>query len=242
MSSVSFKNPPAPANQAPVPANQTAASGNQPSQNQTLATTGASVPSMVTNTQLEGEFTARDMAIPYLSLGQKSGTMTDGHPEWIGKFVYDKSALLGDKIRVVVMSMKKIYEEVTEYRSDIIPQRFATAVEARESGVEFREVAQVDLLVEATNKDLADFATVTEGAVNLIPARWVVRSSSYGRVVGTLVRDLAGWLKGDLSSGFYEVTVQKQSGKGNTWFVPVMRTAGKVSPELRAEIKNRLGV
>ena len=207
-----------------------------------MVPSGASVPSMISHPQLEGEFTTRDMAIPYLSLGQKSGTMTDGHPEWIGKFVYDKSALLGDKIKIVAMSLKKSYEEVTEFGGDVIPQRFTTAAEARESGVEFREVGQVDLLLVAPNKELADFATVSVDGVDLLPARWVVRSSSFGRVVGVLARDHAGWLKGDFASGFYEVTTQKQTNKGNSWFVPVMRTAGKVSPELRAEIKNRLGV
>jgi hypothetical protein len=70
----------------------------------------------------------------------------------------------------------------------------------------------------------------------------VVRSSAYGRTVGIILKDLAGWLKNDLASGSYTITTEKRTGNGNSWFVPSLKTAGPVSAELRAEIKNKFGI
>jgi hypothetical protein len=199
------------------------------------------VPSLSQSAQIQGEFTARDMAIPYLNLGQKSGTMCDNHPDWIGGFVYDKSSFLGNEIRIVVGRLKKRYEEVLEFGSPEIPQQFDTIAAAQAAGIEVRDVAEIDVLVEC-NRDMEQFAMFEADGKAYAPARYVVRSSAYGRTVGIILKDLAGWLKNDLPSGFYAMTTEKRSGNGNSWFVPKLAAAGKVSEDLRNVIREKFGV
>lgn len=228
---------------APAAATQTAAATNTPQAGLILTAPPAAAPvaALAQSPQIQGEFTARDMAIPFLNLGQKSGTMCDENPDWVGKFVYDKAFCLGADIRIVVVRLKKRYEEVTEFGSSEIPQTFDTYAAAQAAGVEVRDVAEIDLLVETT-PEIEEMAMVEDGETSFAPARYVVRSSAYGRTVGIILKDLAGWLKNDLSSGFYKVTSEKRTGNGNSWFTPKMATDGKVSETLRAVIREKFGV
>lgn len=227
---------------APPAATQTAEQTNTPQTGALTATAPAAVStSLAQSPQIQGEFTARDMAIPYLNLGQKSGTMCDDHPDWVGKFIYDKSTCLGEEIRVVVCRLKKRYEEATEFGSAEIPQTFDTIAAAQEAGVEVRDVAEIDLLIECDD-ETEQFAMLEADGKSWAPARYVVRSSAYGRTVGIVLKDLAGWLKNDLASGLYVMTAEKRSGNGNSWFVPKLATDGKVGENLRNSIREKFGV
>jgi hypothetical protein len=204
----------------------------------TAQETAVAVPvATFSNPALEGEFTARDMSIPYLSLGQKSGTLCDDHPDWIGKWVYDKNTCLGPEIKVVILKLAKYYEEVTEFGGEDIPQRWDTVAEAKAAGVEYKECATVDLLFDAP-AELADAGMIG----SLAPARMTVRSSSYGRVVGMVLKDLAGWLKNDLAGGYYRMSVEKKSNGSNSWFVPKLKADGKVAADVRQQIKDTFQV
>lgn len=199
------------------------------------------VASLSQSSQIQGEFTARDMSIPYLNLGQKSGTMCDNHPDWVGKFIYDKTACLGNEIRIVVCRLRKKYEEVTEFGSPDMPQQFDTIAAAQAAGIEVRDVAEIDVLIECDG-EMEQFAMLNDGGKCYALARYVVRSSAYGRTVGIILKDLAGWLKNDLASGFYTVTTEKRTGNGNSWYVPKLATDGKVSENLRNVIREKFGV
>lgn len=193
----------------------------------------------VQSKQLEGEFSSRDLATPYLGIGQKTSKTTDDHPEWVGKWIYDKATCLGDTVKAVAIRMRKYYEEVTEYDSGDIPQRWRSAAEAEASGLEFRDVADIDLLIEAETEH--DCAIELAGKLYL-PARLTVRSSSYKGVVGVIMRDLKGWLKADLASGYYEISTKKVTTPKNSWYVPTLSTAGKVPEDLRAAIASEFDV
>ena len=241
MATLAFNKKPATAKPAPAAAEAapepTTAVATVPKASKAVAT-------LAQSPQIQGEFTSRDMAIPFLNLGQKSGMMCDEHPEWIGTWVYDKATSLGDEVKVVFCRMRKYYEEITEFGGEDIPARFATADEYREAGYndsQIRDVAELDLLIEAT-EEIADNAIIDAGESCYVPARYIVRSSAYGKTVGVLLKDLAGWLKNDLASGFYTMTTEKKSGKGNTWHVPKLTTAGALPAELRAAVKETLSV
>jgi hypothetical protein len=192
--------------------------------------------------QIHGEFTGRDMAIPFLNLGQKSGTLCDNHPDWPGSFVYDKTTCLGPKIKFVPCRLCKKYEEMTEFGSADIPQVFDTIATAQEAGVEFRAMAEIDILLECNGDEMVPYAMIKVDGRSYAPARYVVRSSAYGRTVGIMLKDLAGWLKNDLASGFYSATAEKRQGNGNSWFVPKLAAAGPTSESLRAAIREKFGV
>lgn len=194
------------------------------------------------SSQLQGEFTASDAALPYLNICQKSGTMIDEHADWLGQFVYDKSLALGQEITVVFARIRKYYEERVEYGSQEIPQRFETKAAADAAGCEYRDVGEVDLFIVTDDEQLADCAVHTSGDKAFVPTRMVARSTSYNTVVKILVKDLGQWLKGDLLSGYYTMTVEKRTNGSNSWFTPVLKTAGKVEPSLVAELHAKFGV
>jgi hypothetical protein len=191
--------------------------------------------------QLEGEFTSRDMAVPRLKLGQKVGQATDENPTWIGTWIYDGAMSLGPVARIIVVRLRKYYLENLEYGSDQKPQVFQTHADAVKAGVQIKDVCDIDMLVEC-NADLDQFAVVDVDGKSYAPARYTVTSSAYGRTVGILLRDAAGWLRNDLPSGFYTITSVKKTDGQNSWFTPQLKADGKVSDELRAAIKAQFSV
>lgn len=183
----------------------------------------------------EGEFTAADMRIPYLAICQKSGKMMDENPDWLGQFIYDKSAALGKKITVVFFKVRKFYLEDLPYGSDGIPQKFNTVAEAREAGVDFVDVAELDCLIEVP----ADFDGADEIAgKSYIPARYTVRSTAYAATVKILVKDVSLRLKGNLASGLYTIDVEKKTNGSNSWFAPKLSAAGTTPEAVQEYISN----
>ena len=204
-------------------------------------TPSMAVGSPLPNNQLEGEFTARDVAVPRLKLGQKTGAATDENPDLIGKWIFDGAINLGSKVRVIVTRVSKYYMEDLEYGSDVKPQIFKKHADAVAAGVLVKDVADIDLLLEVPADADVPSAVDLDGK-EFAPARYTVQSSAYGRTVGIFLRDLAGWLKGDFASGAYVMeSVKKTDGK-NSWFTPSLKADGAVSPELRAAIREKFGV
>lgn len=196
----------------------------------------ASLPALaVSAPQLAGEFTRTDVATPYLSLGQKTGKLTDEHPEWMGKYVYDKADLLGDQIRVVVAAITKRYEEDLPFGTEEIPRRYDTKAAADAEGVQVRDVADIDLLIEVEGVP-AEKATIEVDGKAYAPARYTVRSSAYGAMVKILLKDYSGWLKGNFHNGHYLIGTEKRTGPKGSWFVPRLKPDGQTSDALRAAL------
>lgn len=205
--------------------------------------TSTAVARPLQSSQLEGEFGSRDIAVPYLAIAQKVSECVDEHPDWLGKWVFDKTNLVGETVRIVVFHMSKRYEEDLPYGSEDIPRRYQFADDARKEGAQVRDVADIDLFLEL---ELADGEGDEFGAIRLdgktyLPARYTVRSTAYGAMVKIIMKDLAGWLKSDLSSGFYKLAVDKRKGPKGSWFAPKLAPDGKVSAELRKLIAERSG-
>lgn len=200
-------------------------------------TTTELVAKMAMPSAFEGEFTAADMKIPYLTLCQKSGNLMDEHPEWLGKWVYDKAASLGDKISVIFFRVKKFYVEALPYGSDTMPRRFETLAEAREAGAEVQDVAELDLLVEVP----ADFDGGKKiGDKTYALARYTARSSAYGATVRILVKDTSLRLNGNLASGKYSMKAEKKTNGSNSWYAPVLSADGFAPEEVQEYIVNTL--
>ena len=94
---------------------------------------------------LEGEWSSRDAAIPQLAVGQRMSKSLEEHPEFLGKFVYDKGESLGDTLKVIVTRMRKYYLDNTEYGSGEIPNRYANMTEVRSAGQVGNVVDVVDV-------------------------------------------------------------------------------------------------
>lgn len=195
----------------------------------------------------EGEFTPKDMATPYLSIFQKSSKGFEDNMDWLGQWVYDKAFPLGDTIRVVFVRAAKSYIEKTEFGSDVIPQRFSKIAEARAAGFsdsEMQETAELDLLIEVDSaaEGAGDLARMFDGDKAYIHARYTVRSSAYGRTVGILAKDYAGFLKGNLINGFYQLRAEQRKSDKGTYYTPSLKTDGPTPLSLRNEIIERMGL
>jgi len=203
--------------------------------------TVAAPTNLVQSSQLDGEFTPRDVAVPRLKLGQKTGAATDENPDLIGKWIFDGAVNLGTQVSVTVTRISKYYMEDVEYGSDIKPQIFKKHSDAVAAGVLVKDVADIDLLIEVpADADLP--SAVLLGDKEYAAARYTVQSSAYGRTVGILLRDLGGWLKGDFASGSYTMDAIKKTDGKNSWFTPSLKTAGPVAPETRAAIREMFGI
>ena len=196
---------------------------------------------VMASSQLEGEFTARDVAVPRLKLGQKTGAATDENPDLIGKWILDGAINLTSQVRVIVTRIAKYQMEDLEYGSDKKPQIFKKHADAIAAGVLVKDVADIDLLVEIAPEADVPCAVELNGK-DYAPARYTVQSSAYGRTVGILLRDLSGWLKGDFASGCYTMDGIKKTDGKNSWFTPQLKADGAVSPELRDAIREKFGV
>lgn len=191
--------------------------------------------------QLQGDWDAGDVAVPYITICQKSGQLFDEFPEALGKYVYDKSICLGDSIRVVVFTMAKYFIEDRVFGDTQIPKRFETHDAAVLSGLPFNDVADIHVLVEMDAPDAPSNAFVN-GAKAWTAAKYTVRSSSYGRTVKFLMRDLPRWLNGDFASGIYSFGVERKVSNGNSYFVPVIKADSATPADLREYIATEFGV
>ncbi len=195
--------------------------------------------------QFEGEFDASDVNIPYLALVNKSGKLIDDFPNSLGNFIFDKSFDLGKPISIIVAKVRKYFVESVDFDDDILPKRFETKAEAVESGLDYYEQADLDLLVEVDADSDSDFASMAQFEHEekaYILARYSVKKGGYKATVGILARDIRGFLGGDLASGRYELTSAKRAYKQNTWMEPRIRACGKLSPELRSLIQAETGL
>ena len=213
----------------------------------TQTTAGA----MVTNDHyqgiggFEGEFSSKDMATPYLGLFGKTSKGFEENPSWLGQWVYDKSIPLGTKIRVVFLRAKKWIIEDLPFGSKEIPQRFTKMEDARAAGFNegtLADTADLDLLIEidASVEGVSDLAHVFDADKAYILCRYGVRSSAYGKTIGILTKDASGFLKGNLINGFYDMETSQRTGPKGTYYVPILKTAGRTSDSLRAGIIQKL--
>ena len=207
--------------------------------------------------QIQGDLSGTRSAIPFLALGQKSSKFCDEDPTLIGKWVYDGAVRIApptdpkqyspdlprtlgaDSVLGIVTGLKVQYEEKVDFGDGIIPTVWETAAEARASGLVFRERAIMDILIAF---DGGHEQQIEVGGLSFLPARFMARSTAFGKVASVVIRDSKSWLKGDLCSGWYELMPSKITGKQNTYYVPVTRPAGHVPAELRTAIREAFGV
>lgn len=190
---------------------------------------------------LEGEWESRDAAIPHLSLVQRTSKVLEANPAWLGTFVYNKDEeSLGTTLEVIVVNMRKYYEQDLEFGSGELPKRYASMDEVRAAGEvgAVKDVADVDMLVMADTPERYERCTFTDADdTGYYPVRMTVRSGNMASFVGVVIRDLAGWLKGSMESGHYTLSAVKKSNAKGTWYALVARPAGKVPEDLVNQIR-----
>lgn len=191
--------------------------------------------------QIRGDFNPSDVAVPYLSIVGRTGKLPDVPGFNFLDIIYGGAAgiSLGKEAKVVFGSLDKSFQTITEYGSGDMPIRFDTEAEAKEhkaeTGEDIEPIATLDVLIQSDK--LGDFATID----NWAPARWQVRGSAYSATVRILLRDMRGWLRGDLSGGVYKLTGEKATNGQNSWAKPLLKSDGKTSPAIREHLLELVG-
>lgn len=217
------------------------------------------------------EVSQKDLIIPFLNLVAKTGGLSDSFTPGTFVYNRDVEVSDGKKpLMVIPLTMKKFYEEDIEYNPEIAPRRFATLEEAHAEGYTHydddknaekivRSCAQITLLVPVDR----DYATI-EAPANLhepikeqvkrvfngepqfgyTRAILVCRKSAYKGVAAPLISaKTIGHLRGlDLCNGMFALTAKLDSFKTNTWWTPVLKSAGRCSPELAKWVKEEVMV
>jgi hypothetical protein len=194
----------------------------------------------------EGEFSAKDMRVPYLSICGPSSQSFKDDPSLLGQFILNKNLPFGETIRAIFFRATKKYREDLPYdpNSTVIAKVFNTRAEYLAAGFndsQVKDVADLDLLIEVDGnlEGVDELADLFVGDKAYFLARYSVQSTAYGKLVPVLMGDMKGFLKGNLVNGYYDLTTTKGSGK-NLYFYPTPKTAGPTSIELRRAIVARV--
>lgn len=195
--------------------------------------------------QMEGEFSNKDVAVPYLRIAHATSKGASDAPQMIGNFVIAEGTILGKTLTVVFLRMSKHYQEKTEYGDTVMPKRWNRIAEAQASGCDFEEHGVLDMLIEVPadrTAELEDLVYATVGDKDFMAARLDVKTRGYRNTVGVLLRDKDAWLKGFFKNGKYTLSVDKRTDGKNTWFVPTIKACGPTSNEVREEVQARFGL
>jgi hypothetical protein len=206
--------------------------------------------------ELDGEFGASDFKLPYLSLVNKTGQLSNDFQP--GSFLYNKEVVVSDgkePFLVTALGMKKDYVEDIEFDSEIMPRSFTRLADAEGEGYSLdyeadkrvKERAMILTLVPVPEDYGTFFAPdhltefLAEQADRLFSgkprmswalAMWIVQSSAYNAVAKPLATaKMGGHLRGGLHHGPWVLQSELKNYRSNSWYAPRIRSGGRHSPE-----------
>lgn len=223
------------------------------------STTGGDQPPsthMAAAGELDGEWGQEDIQIPYLSLVNKSGQLSDEFKP--GSFLYNKEVEVGDgktPILITALTMKKDYVEDIPFDPEVMPRSFERLAEAKAEGysLDFNADKRVKprariLTLVPVPEGYGTFFTpdhlteyVTDKCKRVLDqqppaswalAMWILQSSAYNAVAKALATaKMGGHLQEGLHHGPWLLTSELRSNRQNSWFTPKVKAAGKHSKE-----------
>ena len=207
----------------------------------------------VTVGAVQGEVKESDLILPRLNVVQGVGPLSENFDS--GDIVLNRETLLVGKetpLNVVVLSIKKYYEEYIPYSSDgPRPKTYASLQEVLDDGkwIEWRNnerppanaVATAMLLIEKpADLESASFSNNLGGKDYAI-ALWSLRGSAYTSAAKKIFSANSLELKqSGILSGLWELSTTKQVRGGNPVAVPILRLVGRVDGDLQKEIVSAL--
>lgn len=198
-----------------------------------------------TGSDEEGEWNPSMNKSPYLSLFSNKSDGADETPEWIGTWVVDKQVSLGKEVVIIPVILKHWYEEVTEFGSGDIPDRWNTSAEANASGKEWTMVGEIQLLIEVPEAKLADeiveTLSIELAGKRYVPVKYTNRKTSWKEVYSKIRTDKTRWLKGAYPNGQYRLSIKKKTGQF-TFLAPSLRNAGETPEDVRVAIRDEFGI
>lgn len=191
---------------------------------------------------MQGEFESSDIRLPRLNLIQKMSDMVNSgfRP---GDILYNKELALNKPAEVVVVKVKKQYQQDLPYGGDVLPHVCDTLAEVREAGGttewggenHYSEMAHLQLLVKAPDNLHAEYEDLFPYEVDgtsWAPAMFTVAKTAYKSAAKPVITAAFSTLRSGLGNGLWHLSGELKSNAMGSWFVPVMKLAGKTSPNL----------
>lgn len=191
---------------------------------------------------IEGELERSDIKLPRINLVQKTSELFN-HGFRHGDIVYNREIALAKPCPVVVVRLKKQYQQELPYGGDAIPHVCDTLQEVREAGgsIEwgaenrYSELAHMQLLVQAPDNipdELADLFPYEIDGKSWAPAMFTVAKSAYKSAAKPVITAAFNSLRGGLGNGLWHLTSETKKNAMGSWETPVMKMVGRTSPEM----------
>lgn len=204
--------------------------------------------------QVNGEFTASDIVIPYLNLVAKTGELSNQFPA--GSFVYNREVIIGDgkkPAQITVLRMTKFYRQDIPFGTEETPKTFSTkrdvvaaggyvgwAADAEEGSERYSEAMDCIVLLKSPNKGNAIFP-FEFGEDSYALAKWYITKSAYKSVGAKLFTDSQMALKNGIDTASYELTSVIKTAAVGSWYVPSVKLSQKHEPAFVEFVRALLG-
>ena len=216
--------------------------------------TVSSTPVLAGAKGMQGEFTARDIQLPRLSLVQKSGDLSEAGIA-PGSFVFNKEVALSDgktAIDMTVLNLKKQYRQKLEYGDPATPLVFDTQQEVIDNGGTlrygepnyFQEVAHLFVALakpaNLSEQHAAHFYR-EQGGKHYTLAIYTVASTAFTAVGKRIITAGYNQLRDGLWLGKWALTSNLQKNTKGSWFVPEAKFDGMHDKEAAAFFESMVG-
>lgn len=190
--------------------------------------------------QVNGEFSARDLAIPRMNLVAKSGELSNVFPP--GSFVYNREVIIGDgkvPCEITILRMNKFYLQDLVYGSGEMPKSFSSLRDVRAAGGvlaydptaeegsdKYSEALTCIVLVKSPAKEHPLFPFEQAGSSYGL-AQWLLTKSAYRQTAKKLFTDSQMALKAGIDTATYGLTSEIKTNSAGSWYVPTVKMGKK---------------
>ena len=220
--------------------------------NLTAATEEVALTKSEPTTTLQGDWNISDINIPRVNLVQKMSPTSEDFK--LGTFLYDKTIPVTneqtERAEIVVLTLKKYYEEDKAYGDGELPVRFDTEQQAKDAGYfhKWDKTADQDALRYSERADAVlllpvplEHAHYEHNGVGYVKGLLTLKGTSYKSCAKILATAFVNpSLDGKGYKVKWEFGSQKMTSKSISWYVPVAFNRGKHTDEFVQWLENEV--
>jgi hypothetical protein len=220
--------------------------------NLTAATEEVALTKSEPTTTLQGDWNISDINIPRVNLVQKMSPTSEDFK--LGTFLFDKTIPVTteqtERAEIVVLTLKKYYEEDKAYGDGELPVRFDTEQQAKDAGYfhKWDKTADQDALRYSERADAVlllpvplEHAHYEHDGVGYVKGLLTLKGTSYKSCAKILATAFVNpSLDGKGYKVKWEFGSQKMSSKSISWYVPVAFNRGKHTDEFVQWLENEV--
>lgn len=220
--------------------------------NLTAATEEVALTKSEPTTTLQGDWNISDINIPRVNLVQKMSPTSEDFK--LGTFLFDKTIPVTteqtERAEIVVLTLKKYYEEDKAYGDGELPARFDTEQQAKDAGYfhKWDKTADQDALRYSERADAVlllpvplEHAHYEHDGVGYVKGLLTLKGTSYKSCAKILATAFVNpSLDGKGYKVKWEFGSQKMTSKSISWYVPVAFNRGKHTDEFVQWLENEV--